>query len=265
MAAAAAPSQQQQPWAAAAAAPGEVADKAAAAAAADSARPSHQRPSRVLLRFHQELASGGSEGLVMSGTCDGADCIIKLMGPDRCGLAAYEREVAAYAALEGLQGRHVPKLLAWGDLDFGVRFLALRRVAGAQSLSCLPRPLPAAVAAAALRALDAVQAACPGFVHGDVRLSNVVLAEAAVVQEQQQHIAGPPSSLQHAEAAAGAGGGAGGSLETGAAGGGPPQAAARPPQLPCCVLLDFGRSRLDGDAAQQRRERKELDQLLQQQ
>ncbi len=261
------PSQQQQTWAAAAAVPGVVADKAAAAAAADSAGPSHQRPSRVLLRFHQELASGGSGGLVMAGTCDGADCVIKLLGPDRRGLAAYEREVAAYAALKGLQGLHVPKLLAWGDLDYGVRFLALRRVAGAQSLSCLPRPLPAAVATAALRALDEVQAACPSFVHGDVRLSNVVLAEAAeaaVVQEQQQHVAGPPSSLQHAGAAAGAGDGAGGSLEARAAGGGQPQAAARPPQLPRCALLDFGRSRLDGDPAQQQRERKELDQLLQQ-
>lgn len=201
----------------------------------------------------------------MDGTCDGVDCVIKLLGPDRRGLAVYAREVAAYAALKRLQGLHVPKLLAWGDLDFGVRFLALRRVAGAQSLSCLPQPLPAVVAGAALQVLDAVQAACPNFVHGDLRLSNVVLAEAAeaaAVVQVQQHVVGPPSSSQHAEAAAGAGDGAGGSLDARTAGFGPPPAAARPPQLPCCVLLDFGRSQLDGNAAQQRREREELHQLL---
>eukprot|EP00198_Chlamydomonas_reinhardtii_P004184 XP_001693520.1 predicted protein [Chlamydomonas reinhardtii] len=128
---------------------------AAAVAPADTSTAAvRQRPSRVLLRFQEELGAG-SHGRVLAGTCDGVDCVIKLLGPDRSGLAAYEREVAVYTALEGLQGLHVPELLAWGDVDWGVRFLAVRRVAGGQPLSRLPRPIPAAVVAAARRVLEA--------------------------------------------------------------------------------------------------------------
>ncbi|KAG2440751.1 hypothetical protein HXX76_003608 [Chlamydomonas incerta] len=205
-------------------------------AAAPASPTAARRPPRVRLCFKEEL-SAGSEGLVMAGTCDGVDCVMKLLGPNRSGLAAYEREVAAYAALEGLQGLHVPDLLAWGDLDCGVRFLAVRRVAGGQPLSHLPRPISAAVAAAALRALAAVQAACPGFVHGDVRLSNMLAVQA-----------GPPLPPSGA-AGAGAGGGFGDGWH--AAG----------EQLRC-VLLDFGRSRLDGGAAEQRLELEQLHKLL---
>ncbi|KAG2430799.1 hypothetical protein HXX76_009775 [Chlamydomonas incerta] len=135
----------------------------AALPGADAAGPRRrQRPPRVLLRFNEDEELGGGAGLVMGGSCDGVPAVIKLLGPDRAGLVAYDREVAAYAALEGLQGAQVPELLAWGDVNYGVRFLA--------------------------------QAA----------------ADAA----------------------------------------------------PRCVLLDFGRSWLDGGAAQQRRERRELRRLL---
>ena len=258
--------QQRQPQQMPTAAPGTVADAAAApaataaaAAAATAGAANLPRPSRVLLRFSETLAAG-SEGLVMAGTCDGVDCVIKLLGPDRSGLAAYEREVAAYTALQRLQGRHVPELQAWGDLEYGVRFLALRRVAGAQPLSSLQRPLPAAVKGAALQALAVVQAACPGFVHGDVRLENVVVLEAAAsggLRGEQQLPAGlaGPSTSQPAGASAGARDEARGGVAAGAASSGSLL-------LPRCVLLDFGRSRLDGDAAQQRLEREELRQLL---
>ena len=94
----------------------EAAAQQPAAVVVTAARP---RPSRVHLRFHQEL-SPGSEGRVLSGTCDGVACVIKLLGPDGSGLAAYWREVRAYAALEPQQGSLVPELLAWGHLSWGV-------------------------------------------------------------------------------------------------------------------------------------------------
>ena len=224
---------------------------AAAAAPADTSTAAvRQRPSRVLLRFQEELCAG-SHGRVLAGTCDGVDCVIKLLGPDRSGLAAYEREVAVYTALEGLQGLHVPELLAWGDVDWGVRFLAVRRVAGGQPLSRLPRPIPAAVAATALRVLEAVQAACPGFVHGDMRLSNMLAVQAGLPQPQPPLAAGAASAggnVGFAGGEGGVGGDGGGGQATGT--------------QPHCMLLDFGWSRLDGDAEQQRQELEDLQQLL---
>ncbi|KAG2445030.1 hypothetical protein HYH02_008898 [Chlamydomonas schloesseri] len=247
-AAAAAPAAAEQSATASAAVPAVAAVQrraTAPATAAASARPP-SKPQRVLLRFRQEIGPG-SEGKVVAGTCDGVDCVIKLLGPDRSGLAAYRREVAAYAALEGLQGRHVPELLAWGKLAWGVRFLAVRRVAGGVPLSSLPRPVPAAVAAAALGALEAAQAACPGFVHGDVRLENV-----QVVAGEEQEVLKPPPS-------AAAGGGEGG----GEQGAGAQQGAASSTAAAArCVLLDFGRSRLDGGAARQQTELEQLQRLL---
>ncbi|KAG2482534.1 hypothetical protein HYH03_018525 [Edaphochlamys debaryana] len=231
-------------------------------------------PSRVLLVFHEGQARQGSEGFVADGTCDGVECVMKLLGPNPSGLAAHARELAAYAALEPLQGRQVPELRAWGDIRWGVRFLALRRLDGAQPLSRLPRPLPPGVAAAALAALEAVQAACPRFVHGDVRLSNFMWVgpEGAAAEEaggaeeeealqpqpnpDQDSVSAPEPDSQQPEpgperAAAGSGDGGGG-------GGAPGSGAARLR----CVLLDFGRSRLDGDASQQQREREQLRGLL---
>ncbi|KAG2487077.1 hypothetical protein HYH03_014323 [Edaphochlamys debaryana] len=225
-----APQQQQQP----------AAPPAAAAAAAAP----RERPQRVSLVLHEGQKRQGSEGYVVGGTCDGVECFIKLLGPDRSGVAAFAREVAAYAALEPLQGLQVPELRAWGDIRWGVRFLAVRRVEGGRPLSDLPHPPPPGVAAAALEALAAVQAACPRFVHGDLRPENILVLQPG---PEPEPAAGPGPAAGRAGAGAGAGGHAGPAAEAGRL---------------RCVLLDFGRSRLDGDASQQRRERRELRQLL---
>ncbi|KIZ06332.1 hypothetical protein MNEG_1630 [Monoraphidium neglectum] len=117
----------------------------------------------------------GCSGLVVEGTYAGQPAIIKLYGPDDEGLDVCQQEVAAYGALAAVQGRLVPRLLGTGHAKDGVWFVALEALPGVP-LSRL-MPLPATVAAAALAALRELHNAVQGFVHGDIRLANILFVE----------------------------------------------------------------------------------------
>ncbi|KIY98652.1 hypothetical protein MNEG_9309 [Monoraphidium neglectum] len=121
----------------------------------------------------------GSAGDVMAGVYGGISAVIKLLGPDSAGLKAFDREARSYSLLRQEQGEVVPELLGTGWYPLaGVRYLAVRRIQGSP-LSGLPA-IPPAVAAAAVRALARVhRAGGPGFLHGDVRLHNILLEEEA--------------------------------------------------------------------------------------
>jgi hypothetical protein len=131
----------------------------------------------------------GSNGMVVEGKCDGTPAVIKLLGPDRHGLAAFQRELHAYSQLQAVQGSAVPRLLAAGRLPGGVHFIASQLIKG-QPLAALPS-ITVPVAAAASRALASVHTACPSLCHGDVRLENVML-----LAEQQGHSSSSSSSIQ---------------------------------------------------------------------
>ncbi|KIZ02925.1 hypothetical protein MNEG_5034 [Monoraphidium neglectum] len=117
----------------------------------------------------------GYSGLVVEGTYGGQPAIIKLYGPDDEGLDVCQQEVAAYGALAAVQGRLVPRMLGSGHARAGVWFVALEAVPGVP-LSRL-NPVPAAAAAAAVAALRELHSAVPGFVHGDIRLPNILFVE----------------------------------------------------------------------------------------
>ncbi|PNH05089.1 hypothetical protein TSOC_008675 [Tetrabaena socialis] len=133
-------------------------------------------PLSASLQLSGQLSTG-SEGAVLHGVCRGMAAVVKLLGPDNRGLAAYGREVQAYRALEPLQGKAVPVLLAAGHLAAGVHFLATGLVQGTPLSSLVP--VPDAVARAAMRALERVHGTSPGFLHGDIRLQNILLAAGA--------------------------------------------------------------------------------------
>ncbi|PNH01453.1 hypothetical protein TSOC_012662 [Tetrabaena socialis] len=116
----------------------------------------------------------GSAGLVVLGAYGGEPAVVKLLGPDDEGLMAYGRESSAYDAVQGLQGTVVPKLLAAGHANYGVYYIAVSRLPG-QPLSEVARPFPPGVVKAAEDALRQLHAACPGFLHGDIRLQNMIL------------------------------------------------------------------------------------------
>jgi hypothetical protein len=162
----------------------------------------------------QHKLQQGSEGAVVAGSYGGLPAVVKLLGPDRQGLAAFESETAVYSMLGAVQGTLVPRLLGTGSLVGGlVRFIATSKVDGAP-LSSLPI-VPTATANAALEALARLHRECEGFLHNDIRLANVIV------------LAGSGSDVS-----------------------------------PQCMLLDFGRSRLDGSKAEQHREHLALKKLL---
>ena len=183
---------------------------------------SHQGPSVAAttqsypLQLHRELCSG-SEGIVAAATYFGRPAVVKLLGPDRRGLAAWRREVDMYERLGALQGQLVPQLLGSGHLEAGVHYIALSCVEGT-ALSSLPA-IPQRAMESALAGLRRLQEAVPGFLHGDLRLANIMWAT--------------PSHDGPAAAAAAS-----------------------------CVLIDFGRSRSDGDSAQQAEEELMLRRML---
>ncbi|KXZ49580.1 hypothetical protein GPECTOR_20g436 [Gonium pectorale] len=129
------------------------------------------------LELLAERAHGG-DGMLFDGTVDGTAAVIKVYLWDRAGLAAFYREATAYRALASLQGSVVPQVLLMGKMRDGLRYLALRPVGGGRPLSWVGRPFQPAVVRAALRALEAAQHACGGFVHGDISLDNILLVEA---------------------------------------------------------------------------------------
>ncbi|PNH06131.1 hypothetical protein TSOC_007543 [Tetrabaena socialis] len=126
-----------------------------------------------MLVLHSKLCVG-SAGLVVLGAYGGEPAVVKLLGPDDEGLTAYSRESSAYDAVQGLQGTVVPKLLAAGHANHGVYYIAVSRLPG-QPLSEVAQPFPPGVVKAAEDALRQLHAACPGFLHGDIRLENMIL------------------------------------------------------------------------------------------
>lgn len=123
----------------------------------------------------------GSSGAVMAGTCQGLPAVVKLLGPDASGLAAFQREARAYRLLQSEQGGVVPFLLAAGHLVADVHAIVTACITGVP-LSSLAT-IPPSVAEAAQHALERVHSVAPGLCHGDVRLQNIML-QGQVQQDQ---------------------------------------------------------------------------------
>ena len=115
----------------------------------------------------------GSSGAVVAGICQGLPAVVKLLGPDASGLAAFHREALAYRLLQSEQGGVVPRLLAAGHLVADVHAIVTACITGVP-LSSLAT-IPPSVAEAARRALERVHSVAPGLCHGDVRLQNIML------------------------------------------------------------------------------------------
>ncbi|KAG2501381.1 hypothetical protein HYH03_001169 [Edaphochlamys debaryana] len=211
--------------------------------ASQQSTPPAPAPNLVTLHMLRCL-SEGDDGTVLEGLCGGTPMVYE---GDVWGLAAYCRESKAYIALASLQGLAVPQVMGHGQMPYLMRYVAMRPLAG-RTLADVPRAeRSGAVADAALEALLAVQRCCPGFVHGDVQLENFMLLE-------------PPAAGAAAEEGPeGCGAAAGGGSCTGGGGGGGSSGGGGGPR---CVLLDFARSRLDGDTRAQQRELAKLRGLL---
>ncbi|KAG2452471.1 hypothetical protein HYH02_002711 [Chlamydomonas schloesseri] len=201
------------------------------------------------LQFLQQLGHG-RDGMVFRCMYDGRPAVIKVYSWERHQVKAAAREEAAYRALAALQGSVVPKVMVTGRLSGdlrALRCLVMEPVEGrARPLSdCgYRRPFPEHVQAAAQQALsrahaEGFQADRGGFLHGDVRLANILLVgggggggedEAEAVQQAQEG-----ASVAHK---------------------------AQAEEQVRCVLLDFGSSRLDGSAAEQAAELAKLRRLL---
>ncbi len=211
----------------------------------------------VQLQFLAALGHG-RDGTVFRGTCGGQPAIIKVYTWEDHQLAAYYREALAYQALEALQGKVVPKVLAHGRMKGGLaslRYLAMRPVRGGVPLSDHPRPFPDEVARAAVRALAVVHRGVPGLLHGDVRLENVLLVSGM----EARPVGGAASSAGQPAGGPAASGEAAGDVapsrdDDGA--GGTVGSRCR------CVVIDFGGSRFGGTGRQQKEERSALRRLL---
>jgi tRNA A-37 threonylcarbamoyl transferase component Bud32 len=166
-----------------------------------------------MLQLHYKLCSG-SAGAVVCGAYGADPAVVKLLGPDTHGLAEFRREVQAYTVLQKLQGNVVPHLLSVGRLVAGVHFIATRLIPGTP-LSSLPT-VPAPVADAAVHALSRAHEAHTGFIHGDIRLQNIMLVDSA---------SGSDTTVR-------------------------------------CMVIDFGRSRLDGTPSDKVKEVKKLKRML---
>lgn len=124
------------------------------------------------LQFERQLCDG-CHGLVLAGKLSNRAAVFKLLGPNHEGMTAYYTELAA---LRYLSAKAVPaavRLISASHLSAGVHYLATEFVAGT-ALSAV-HPITPAIADAAVAALRTVHAAHPGFLHGDIRLPNVML------------------------------------------------------------------------------------------
>ncbi|KAG2487587.1 hypothetical protein HYH03_013866 [Edaphochlamys debaryana] len=240
---------------------------------------------RAELRFVRPLLDDDEWATTFEGTCNAQPATIKVFSGSREGLAAYHREASAFGALAALQGDVVPYVLSYGQLAYGLRYIAMRPVQG-RSLDGMK--VPEAVYQAAMRAVRAVQRCCPGFVHGQMWRDYVFLLDEGGAGAGG--IAGMPPVDGRAkaggdamtladdggagEAARGAGpllgdgpsallgGGRGSGADGGSTAADSDQGASGSGggggSSPRCMLLDFAWSRLDGSPKQQQRERWEL-------
>ncbi|KAG2444684.1 hypothetical protein HXX76_001428 [Chlamydomonas incerta] len=189
-------------------------------------------------------------GVVLQGELGGVPAAVKLadLWQDEDGRAkqAFKHEAAMYQEhLAPLQGRYVPRLLAFGTCDGWQFFLATslegpplssEEAWAAEASGSSSSSTQEDISAAALAALDEVHGV--GVLHGDVALRNFVLAGRRQQQQQQE-----PS-------------GSGGGESYGA---------------PRVMAVDFGRAELAAAAAKRWRtepaamfagERRELQRLL---
>jgi len=121
-----------------------------------------------------DILGSGATSIVLEGKFQGKGCAVKLLLLEDARF--WVREVMAYQHLQVLQGVCLPKLLGVGLTCQGACcFLALELVQGVP-LS-LARGASEAVAAASVAALQQVHDL--GYVHGDVRLENMMQREAA--------------------------------------------------------------------------------------
>lgn len=156
-----------------------------------------------------DLLCEGSEGLVYRGNFGGTSAAIKLFGPGKSSLAAGYREITAYQAFKRQQGKLIPRLLSVGTFGPDVHYIASGLVQGTalSELDVISTEVKEA-AVSALAQLHAEENAA--FLHGDIRLENVICVEGSN----------------------------------------------------SCVIIDFGRSRLGADAAEQAAEKQQLTALL---
>eukprot|EP00878_Enallax_costatus_P010445 GHUV01010904.1.p1 GENE.GHUV01010904.1~~GHUV01010904.1.p1 ORF type:complete len:309 (+),score=81.11 GHUV01010904.1:64-927(+) len=121
------------------------------------------------------LICEGCSGLVLRGIYQGQPAVYKFFGPDREGIAAGMNEATTYGALLQCQGDEVATFLDWGHLLAGIYYIATAYVEGVPC-SELPSELKQEEAAtAAETALQRICAVQPGFVHGDLRLPNIMV------------------------------------------------------------------------------------------
>eukprot|EP00877_Chromochloris_zofingiensis_P006562 jgi/Chrzof1/2159/Cz11g04140.t1 len=120
----------------------------------------------------EAVVCSSSASTVVRGRWWGDPAVFKLHGPD-VGWQEWETEVGMYDRLSAEQGKLLPRMLGHGSIIAGVKYIALENIDGVP-LSDLPY-ITEKVAAAAFNALVTLQQRHPGFVHGDIRLQNIML------------------------------------------------------------------------------------------
>ena len=125
------------------------------------------------LRLDYEISGASIGRSVVLGAYYGCPAVIKLLGPDSCGLRAWRAEVEMYGRLKALQGELVPQLLGSGHLNSGVHFIALGKVVG-KTISALHGRIPPGAAESARQGLIRFREIVPGFLHGDIRPNNIM-------------------------------------------------------------------------------------------
>jgi len=120
------------------------------------------------------ILGSGATSIVLQGRFQGKGCAVKLLLLEDA--RSWVREAAAYQHLQVLQGCCLPKLLGVGLTCQGACcFLALELVPGVP-LGC-GMGISQAVACAAVNALQQVHDL--GYIHGDVRLENLMRQDTA--------------------------------------------------------------------------------------
>ena len=247
----------------------------------DAAAPATAAATKVARRLEIDGRLGsGADGFVFVGRCGGEPAVVKVF--DWENLERCWQEEQAYLALAAVQGSAIPRLLHSGEMrvPLGYRFLVLQYIEGAVPLSEMPQPLPEEVCTAARRALCAAHAACPGLLHGDLRLENILLLPPVVAGGGGGGGGGGGSCNGGGDAAEAAGGGVAatadsavrgtvGSVTGNAAsdgGGGPGTGDAAATGAVAaerhCMVIDWARSHFNGTQEEQAQEQEELKRVL---